>query len=178
MDFQRRDVNCGPLCHVATWISNVATSIVSSLSRRDVEFQRRDVDFHDPLERRDVVSNVATWILMSLWNVATLIQNVATLIQNVATLLNPLSVTSRRCPVLRPRTVIFARHLAHTTTETLDFLHTCLHQPCRSPFPTGRRSLHCLRPPLCISESPFPTGSWSLWHSHHTVLGSSLGLVF
>ena len=112
-----------------------------SLSRRDVEFQRRDVDFHNLLERRDVASK--TWILMGLFHVATLPLNVATLLiplsvtsrrcperhdvaPNVATSFSStlcnvatLPRMSRRYPVLRPRTVHFALHLAHTPTETL-----------------------------------------------------------
>ena len=65
--FKCRDVHFIPFCHVATWISNVATSILSvsvtsrrgfptsrrqflySLERRDVSNQRRDVNFSESL---------------------------------------------------------------------------------------------------------------------------------
>ena len=62
VESQRRDVSTSrhpfyPLCNVATWIFNVATSILSvsvtsrcgflySLERRDVSNQRRDVNFY------------------------------------------------------------------------------------------------------------------------------------
>ena len=153
MDFQRRDVNFGPLCHVATWISNVATSIlsvsvtsgcgfptsrreiVSSLSRRDVDFQRRDVKLYLLCHVATWISNVATWILMSLWNVVTLLIPLSvtsrrwperrdagcSTLYNVATLPR----TSRRCPVLRPTMVHFSLHLAHTYTPPKpSLLHT------------------------------------------------------
>ena len=71
VDLSRRNVNFTCLCHVATWTSHVATSIftLSATSRRG--FTRRDVNFYKPLSRRDVTPDVATWILMSLCDVAT-----------------------------------------------------------------------------------------------------------
>ena len=57
VDFQRRDVNFHTLCHVATWISNVAP--------------RRDFNFHTLWNVTTWIYNVTTSILMTLWNVAT-----------------------------------------------------------------------------------------------------------
>ena len=132
------------------------------------------MDFQDPLERRDVVSNVATWILMSLWNVATLILNVATLLiplsvtsrrcperrdVGFSTLCNVATLprTSRRCPVLRPRTVHFALFLftSHTPTppENLALLRTCPPQPCRSSFPHRSEVPPLLSDHPCASQS-------------------------
>ena len=65
VDFPRRDINFHFLCHVATWTSHVATSLLQvsvtsrrSPSRRDVSFyqslSRRDVSFYQSLSRRDV----------------------------------------------------------------------------------------------------------------------------
>ena len=87
-----------PLCNIATWISNVATSILSvsvtsrrrflySLERRDVSNQRHDVNFYESLGCRDVDTQVATLFNPTLCN--------------VATLASALSVTSRRCPERR-----------------------------------------------------------------------------
>ena len=133
--FQRRDVKLTPLCHVATWISNVATwifftlchvatwlptsrrQIVPFLSRCDVDFQRRDVDFNEPLERRDVNSRRHDIGFSTLYNVATLPR------------------TSRRCPILSPRTVHSLLFISHTPLpETLAFLRTCPHRTCKSPL--------------------------------------------
>ena len=71
VDLSRRDFNFICLCHVATWTSHTATSIftLSATSRRG--FTRRNVNFYKSLSRRDVTPNVATWILMSLCDVAT-----------------------------------------------------------------------------------------------------------
>ena len=68
------------LCHVATWISHVATSFEHSsvTSRRQIVkptvtsrrvFSRRDVILHKPLSRRDVIPHVATWIEPTLYHV-------------------------------------------------------------------------------------------------------------
>ena len=158
--------------------------------------QRRDVDFIEPLERRDVYTQRHDVVNPTLCNVATLprtsrrrlVQHSVTSrrcperrdvgfnpLCNVATL----PYTSRRCPVLRPRTVHFCssprthhyrnpRPLAHLSSPAL---------PEPPSTPVGSPYI-ALQPPLRTSESPVPTGSGSLWHSHHTVLGSSLGVVF
>ena len=72
VDLPRRDVNFHLLCHVAAWISHVATSIFtfSATSRR--AFSRRDVNLYKPLSRRDVVPHVATSFNYMLFHVATL----------------------------------------------------------------------------------------------------------
>ena len=56
----RRDVKSTCRCHVATWNSHVATSLLhfSVTSRR--RFTRRDVDWYKSLSRRDVDPLVAT----------------------------------------------------------------------------------------------------------------------
>ena len=126
VDFPRRDVNFTCLCHVATWTSHVVTSIlhVSVTSRRRLPTSRRQ--FLPPLSRRDVDLHVATSVFTSLCHVAT----------------SPR--TSRRCPVLSPRTVHFWLFTSHTPPiGTLAFLRTSLHRTCRSSHSTGRRSLHC-----------------------------------
>ena len=131
------------------------------LECRDVRNQCRDVDFIEPLERRDVDTQRRDVVNPTLCNVATL------------------SRTSRRCPVLRPRTVHFCssprthhyrnpRPLVHLSSPALLELPST---PVGGPY-------IALRPPLRISKSPALTGSGSLWHSHHTVLSSSLGVVF
>ena len=102
VDLSRREVNFICLYHIATWTSHVTTSIftLSATSRRG--FSRRDVIFYMPLSRRDVTPDVATWILMSLYDVAT---SPCTprrhpahrdVTPHVSTLLILLSVTSRR----------------------------------------------------------------------------------
>ena len=167
MDFQRRDVKLIPLCHVATWISNAATSncIFSATSRRG--FQRRDVDFNEPLERRDVNSKRHDVVNPTLRHVATLSRTSRCRLVPLSvtlrrcperrdvgfiTLCNVVTLprTSRRCPVLRPRTVHLALQLAHTyTPENLAILPTCPPQPCLSPLshwseaPTLFSDHHC-----------------------------------
>ena len=87
--------------------------------------------------------------------------------------------TSRRCPVLSLRTVHFWLFTSHTPLiGTLAFLRTSLHRTCRSSHPPVRGPSIAFRPPLCITELPSPTGSGSLWHSHHIVLDSGIGWVF
>ena len=87
------------LCHVATWTSNVATSIfhASVTSRCGPPTSRRQ--FLPPLPRRDVDLHVATSVFTSLCHVATLVST--------------LSVTSR-CHPARRDVVNFA--LCHVAT--------------------------------------------------------------
>ena len=68
----RRDVKSTCLCHVATWNSHVATSLLhlSVKSRRG--FTRRDVNWYKSLSRHDVAPNVATSFGHVLCHVATL----------------------------------------------------------------------------------------------------------
>ena len=54
MRSQRRDIGFEPLWNVATLNIKVATSIFTSLERRDIGSQCRDVRLFSPLERRDV----------------------------------------------------------------------------------------------------------------------------
>ena len=146
-----------------------------------------------------MVSNVATWILMSLWNVATLPLNVATLLiplsvtsrrcpersdvaPNVATSFSStlcnvatLPRTSRRCPVLKPRTVHFGpspRPLHYP--KPLRSFSPVLTSLAGALYHAGRRLFIAFRPLLCIPEFSSHTGSGSLWHFHHIELGSSL----
>ena len=148
VDFQRRDVD-----------------FHDPLEHRNVDFQRRDVDFNEPLERRDVAPQRRDVVNSTLCH--------------VATLLIPLSVTSRRCPVLRPRTVHFCSSpRTHHYRNPRPLTHLSSPALLELPSTPIGGSYSALRPSLRTSESPAPTGSGSLWHSYHTVLGSSLGVVF
>ena len=68
----RRDVKSTCLCHVVTWNSHVATSLLhfSVTSRR--RFTRRDVDWYKSLSRHNVAPNVATSFVHVLCHVTTL----------------------------------------------------------------------------------------------------------
>ena len=95
VDFSRRDVKLTPLCHVATCIFTSRRQFVHLSVTSQRVFSRCDVDLHKPLSRRDVIlhvatssstsrrhfnmtlsrrnvaSNVATWIKSTLCHVAT-----------------------------------------------------------------------------------------------------------
>ena len=142
------------LYHVATWTSHVATSFLTlsatsrrqiymSLSRRDVEFPCRDITFK-------LLCYVATSIYTSrrgperrdvIWSCALSRRDVD---PNVTTLACLLSVTSRRGPVLNPRSVHFWFFSSHTPYRNPSF-------PCAPAFTgpvgalihTGRRPFHC-----------------------------------
>ena len=85
------------------------------------------------------------------------------------------SRTSRRCPVLSPRTVHFWLFTSRTPLiGTLAFLRTILHRTCRRSHPTGRRSLHCV-PTTSVHHGvtlsnwflaivAFPPHCTRLWH--------------
>ena len=112
VEFPRRDVKLTPLCHVATWdfTSRRHFLTLSVTSRRGPPMSRRhfltlsvtsrrgishrDVIFDMSLSRRDVASNVATWIKSTLCHVATLPPT-------SRRCLVKLSVTSRRDPARR-----------------------------------------------------------------------------
>ena len=113
---KRRDIHFTPLCHVATWISNVATSISIlsvtsrrqfsySLERHDVDLQHRDVNFNDPLERHDVSNQRRDVFNPTLCNVATLPRT-------SQRRLVPRSVTSRRCPERRDVALFLGQELS------------------------------------------------------------------
>ena len=154
MEFSRRDVIFEALCHVATWNSHVATSLL-----------------HVATSFGPLLCHVATWPRTSRRH---LVMFSATSRRGILTSrrgLNPLSVTSRReperrdvglfalChvatsprtsrhdPVFSPRMVHFDHSLhAPSLTRTLAPLRPILHRTCRRPHPTGRRPSTARRP--------------------------------
>ena len=119
VEFPRRNVTFTPLCYVVTWIYTSRRELVQVFvtSRRGPE--RRDVVWSCALSRRDVDPNVATLACL-------------------------LSVTSRRGPVLNPRSVHLWFLTSHTPYRNPSF-------PCAPAFTgpvgalvhTGRRPFHC-----------------------------------